>query len=251
MMPSDEDLNSLLNTWTVPPSPDALADRLRSAWRERHGSRPRRWFGGFAPTAGLFAGVAAGAAVFLLVIAQAFPQSLAGLTGVTFPFTVDAEQLEYKADGSSVIREYLTQVPGLILSSEFPDDPFRTAQQRILDPLNLILWRITQPARDRRTADVLASHPLLAQRMAELRKTCGVPGTPWTAVGNQKILNYATIGIQKIWTEEGKPVRLTQWSAPDLQCFALKLTTENTMPDGTFRPAWEYRALKVTVNPTR
>jgi hypothetical protein len=47
--------------------------------------------------------------------------------------------------------------------------------------------------------------------------------------------------------EEGKPVRLTQWPAPDLHCFALKSTTEKTF-DGRLRLAFERRALKVTMN---
>jgi hypothetical protein len=48
--------------------------------------------------------------------------------------------------------------------------------------------------------------------------------------------------------EEGKPVRLTEWSAPDLGCVTLKSTTEKTFQDGSLRVAFERRALKVTMN---
>jgi hypothetical protein len=48
--------------------------------------------------------------------------------------------------------------------------------------------------------------------------------------------------------EEGKPVRLTEWSAPDLRCLTLKSTTEKTFDDGLLRLAFEQRALKVTMN---
>ena len=255
MIPSDEDLDYLLKTWAVPPSTDSLERRLRRAYRDRTGSHSRRWFPN-APAAGMFAGIAAGAIIFLLVITQAFPQSFSALSGTAFPFTVDFEELEYKADGSSAILEYSTEAPqGVgVLSSEFPGDPLRTAQQRILDPLNLILYRIATPVRERQMAraearlnTLEASHPELAKRIAEQEGTCGAPGSPWTVVGNEKILNYATTATQKVWLEDGKPVRFTQWSAPDLHCFTLKSTTEKTF-DGSFRLAFERRALKVTVN---
>jgi hypothetical protein len=207
-----------------------------------------RWVAGLSPAAGLFAGIAAGAVVFLLVIAQAFPQSLAALAGGTFPFTVDLEEIEYKSDGSSKILEYFTSAGGgLILSSEFPGDPLRTAQQRILDPLNLIIYQVAKPFVARQEARLNAQYPLRAKHIAEQQRACGALGAPWTVVGNQTILNYSTTGIQKEWMEEGKPVRFTQWSAPDLHCFALKSTTEKTF-DGRLRLVYERRALKVTMN---
>jgi hypothetical protein len=155
MIPSDEDLNYLLKAWTVPPSPHSLERRLRRAYRHRNGSRFRwtLWVSGVAPAAGMFAGIAAGAVVFLLVIAQAFPQSLAGLSGTTFPFTVNSEEIEYRADGSSKILGYFTSAAAeLVLSSEFPGDPIGTALHRILDPLNLIRYRIAKPYWDRQQA---------------------------------------------------------------------------------------------------
>jgi hypothetical protein len=44
MIPSDEDLNCLLKAWTVPPSPDSLEGRLRSAYRDRTRARSVHWF---------------------------------------------------------------------------------------------------------------------------------------------------------------------------------------------------------------
>jgi len=160
MIPSDEDLNRLLTEWTVPPAPGSLERRLRRAYRDWTGSRSRHWFqnapglwtrwvSGLAPATGMFAGITAGAVVFFLVIAEAFPQSLAGLSGTRSPFTVEYEEIEYKADGSFAIRELFTSAGGgLVLSSEFPGDPVRTAEQRILDPLNLILYWIATPVRE-------------------------------------------------------------------------------------------------------
>ena len=257
MIPTDEDLDCLLKAWSAPRSPGSLERRVRRAYRDRTGSRSMwiRWVSGLTPAAGVFAGIGAGALVFLLVIAEAFPQSLAGVAGATAPFTVNYELIEYKADGSSVIREYYTSAGGLVLSTEFPGDPVGTAGQRILDDLNLILYWAATPVRERHVARKQASinalkaqDPERAKRIAERERTC-LPGTPWTPVGTgETILNHATTGIQKEWMEEGKPVRFTEWSAPDLGCLTLKSTTEKTFDDGRLRLAFEKRALKVTLN---
>jgi hypothetical protein len=257
MIPTDEDLDCLLKAWTAPPSAGSLERRVRRAYRERTGSRSMwiRWVSGFTPAAGLFAGIAAGALVFLLVIAEAFPQSLAGVAGAMSRFTVNYELIEYKADGSPVIREYFTSVGGLVLSTEFPGDPVGTAGQRIVDGLNLVLYWAATPIRERQVARqqarinaLKAKDPELAKRVDERERTC-LPGAPWTPVGTgETILKHATTGIQKVWMEEGKPVRLTEWSAPDLRCLTLKSTTEKTFDGGRLRLAFERRALQVTMN---
>lgn len=255
MTPSEEDLDCLLKTWTVPPSPRSLDRRVRRAYRDRTGRAWTRCVPRLTPAGGLFAGITAGALVFLLVIVEAFPQSLAGVAGATSPYTVDYELIEYKAEGSPVIREYFTSAGGLVLSTEFPGDPLGTAGQRILDGLNLVLYWAATPVRERHVARKQASinalkarDPEQAKRIDERERNC-LPGSPWTPVGNgETILTHATTGIQKVWTEEGKPVRFTEWSAPDLHCLTLKTTTEKTSDDGRLRLAFEQRALKVTIN---
>jgi hypothetical protein len=39
------------------------------------------------------------------------------------------------------------------------------------------------------------------------------------------------------------------WMAPDLGCFALRLSIEEQRPDGTFRPVSEKQALRVKAKP--
>ena len=253
MMLSDEDLDCLFRAWTVPQSPDSMERRIRQAYRDRNGNGPglwTRWVASFRPLAGLFAGITAGAVVFLMVIAQAFPQSLGVFARGTFPLTVDYELIEYKADGSSAIREYYTSANGMVLSTEFPGDPVRTAGQRILDQLNLVVYWIATPVRERQVARAVAriealkaTHPELAER----ERTCTLAGDPWIVPGHEVILGHPTTLTQKEWIEGGKPVRFTQWAAPDLHCATLKSTTEKTS-NGRFRLAFEQRALKVTMN---
>ena len=65
-------------------------------------------------------------------------------------------------------------------------------------------------------------------------------------VGQQTILNYPTTAIQP---RIGGSVRMTRWPAPDLGCFALRITTEEKRTDGSFRLVQEKRALSVNLNP--
>jgi len=65
-------------------------------------------------------------------------------------------------------------------------------------------------------------------------------------VGRETILNYPTVAVQ---LGSGDQRRLTLWTAPDLGCFALKITTEERRPDGTFHLVSKKQALNVTLNP--
>ena len=224
----------------------------------------RRWVSGLAPAAGMFAGITAGAVVFLLVIALGhFRNRLRDFRARRIRSLWITRRLSTKPTAHPFVNcsSRWAAAPasggGLVLSSEFPGDPLRTAQQRILVPLNLILYWIATPVRERQVAraeariDALkARNPVLfAKRMAEVQRTC-IPGDPVPVLGKETILNYATIEIQQVWMEEGKPVRFTHWSAPDLHCVALKSTTEKTL-DGRFRLAFERARKSVTMNIAR
>jgi hypothetical protein len=43
----------------------------------------------------------------------------------------------------------------------------------------------------------------------------------------------------------GGSIRMTWWMAPELGCFALRITTEEKQPDGTWRLVREKRALRI------
>ena len=60
---------------------------------------------------------------------------------------------------------------------------------------------------------------------------------------HQRPVNTAAVGA---WAEHG---RMTLWLAPDLGCFALKVTYEEQRPDGTFHLVNAKQGLKVTLNP--
>ena len=254
MTPSEDDLNCLLKAWTVPPSPQSLEDRLRRAYRDRARSRsntwrPRaRWIADFLPTVGkgLFAGVAAGAVVSLLVIARAFPQSPPA------PITMDSEFLVYKDDGSSSVSEYRSSsvhgLEGQILSRTFPGDPLQTAADAILDPVTRMLQPIISPLfyKPGRATAMKSIATALAARIQNGCVPSNMWGRPMTAIGDEKILNYPTRVFR--FTPEGRNERFTAWLAPDLECFSLRSTTEKARDSGGYRLVNEMRVLKVTVN---
>jgi hypothetical protein len=284
MKSSDDDLDSLLKAWTVPPSPGSLEGRLRRAYRDSARSRARPmlleatpvragfaaavrrrrgpgawagWIGGLAPTVGkrLFAGIVAGAVAFLLVVTLAFPQSLS-LIVPRGAITLDSEFLDYQDDGSSRVSEYRTSFVlhggETILSSSFPGDPLRTAAGEIVNPVHFILDPIMQSV-----ISPLFYRPGRAEHMraltiavdAGIRNGCAPTnmwGRPMTVIGKETVLNYTTTISQ--FRPEGRDVRFTEWFAPGLDCISLRSTTERALAGGVFRLASEKRVLKVTMN---
>jgi hypothetical protein len=66
-----------------------------------------------------------------------------------------------------------------------------------------------------------------------------------TVVGSETILNHPTTAVQLPM----RPNRMTLWLAPDMGCFALRITSETMRPDGSFH-VWQMKqAVKVTMNP--
>jgi hypothetical protein len=64
-------------------------------------------------------------------------------------------------------------------------------------------------------------------------------------VGHETILGHETTVIQT-----GPPgFRLRIWMAPDLACYALKITEEAQASDGAYRLEYRKEALRVTMNP--
>lgn len=65
-------------------------------------------------------------------------------------------------------------------------------------------------------------------------------------VGRETILNHPTTAVERSLIDS---FRVTLWMAPDLGCFALRITSEELRPDGIFHIVTVKQALKVTLNP--
>ena len=224
---NDTELDDMLNKWDAPPVPRGL--------RERISQEPSRRKFRFRLPSGLIFGLAAGAAMFLLAVGIASPQSF----GHSIPFTVDTEVIDYQKDGSSHVYEYATRyiVDGreMTLSSSFPGDPLRTAHMNLIGTVGRLLYQISSPFRD--------TSGTVAARAMRIKEGCVLGGS--IPIGKETILNHETTIIQI----DGSPekVRFTQWMAPDLSCFTLKFREEKVLSDGTFRLTSEWHALKITM----
>jgi hypothetical protein len=81
------------------------------------------------------------------------------------------------------------------------------------------------------------------------------PCAAGTIVGHETILGHSTIAVEtplpnpRATRSRPAAARITMWMAPDLGCFALRLSVEEQRPDGTFRMVSEKQALRVTVRP--
>jgi len=253
---TDSELDEILNKWTAPPVPPLLRERVRAGFPVRP-----RWAFGWRKSF-VAAAVLAAAALFLMAT-QASPQPTAPI-----PWTVDSEFLRYADDGSSSIEMYSTSYESnsneILVSRSMPGNIFKTALASAADALI--------PIHNRLMRRFMVDPKLLEQvRRASAHSVGFISGCdPYTClaldhfgyarapagaangciegeiVDRATILNYPTEAVRERWTEHG---RMTIWTAPALGCFALKVTQEEELPDGTFHLVAAKHALKVTLNP--
>jgi len=270
---NDTELDGLLDQWIAPAAPASLRENVRAgfgAGLERKTSPSvRHWIGVFTPGAKkrLVAAAILGAGAFLLIVTQAFPQMFGlGAPSVKIPYTVDSEYHRYGDDGSPETQLHRIQMYStsynlngreIILSRSLPGNPFGTALRRALDPIHDFLGKVALPfvataaqvERARTAPQVITGcgddcMMLEKYRFASAGAAAGCVDGP--IVGRETILNYPTTAVQ---LPLGDHWRIALWTAPDLGCFALRITIEEKRPDGTFRLVSKKQAIKVTLNP--
>ncbi|MDP9170217.1 MAG: hypothetical protein M3N54_06350 [Acidobacteriota bacterium] len=230
---NDNELDELLNSWTVAPPPASLRERIRAAFPAR--SR-RPWFSAFGPRLR----VIAAAAVFLLVVAKAAPMILwAPSAAANARYVIETESTDYSDTGSPAVRiysaSYDADVREIPLSRTIPNDPLGTIGARALDLLTTIHKALIGPIYGH-----FAEHHTV--NTAALRSAgCAVE----PVFARETVLSYPTVAIRHLYPDKR---RRTAWMAPDLGCFALRYTAEAQQPDGTFRLVAREEAVKVTVN---
>jgi hypothetical protein len=259
---NDSELNEILNQWSEPSAPPSMRKRVLAGFPAPP-PRKLRW------DKSLVAAAILAAAVFFLMVAQAFPQRPAPI-----PWSVDSEFVRYADDGSASIEMYSTSWESngseILLSRSMPGNPFETVLGRALDltlpavsRFHMHLLGVVAPGmlekmdRIRRSRPpgvsfitgcepdsgcVVLDHDGLAKAAAGADGSC----VDRPVVGRETILNHPTEAVRDRWTEHG---RMTLWLAPDLGCFALRVTYEEQRPDGTFHLVSAKQAVKVTLNP--
>jgi hypothetical protein len=251
---NDSELDEILNQWSAPSAPPSLRRRVQAGIP----ARPPRLLRWGKP---VLAAAILGAAVFFLMVTQAFPQPPPRI-----PWSVDSEFIRYADDGSSSIEMYATSWESngseILLSRSMPGNPFKTVLGQAMDS--------TLPALAKFHMHVLAFFaPGMVAKMDRTKRSrppgisfitgCDPAGeclvldhygftkaaascVDSPVVDRATILNRPTEAVRDRWTEHG---RMTLWMAPDLACFALKVTYEAERPDGTFHLVAAKQALKV------
>ena len=273
---NDTELDEILNRWIVAAPAPALRENVRAAFVAAQPVTAPRVFKererlAFLPAArrALLAAALVVVGVFLFVAVQALSQTP---PPVHIPYTVDSEFLRYGDDGTPTVEMLSTSYPGpyggeVVLSRSIPGNSLATAAARTLDAVlpawqRLILPFTVSPKDMEKfkkmrqsgieTVGVIsgcADRTCLVINHWGFRKPAAGTSNACVegdVVGSETILSHATTGIQRSLGSEG---RITLWMAPDLGCFALRITTEALRPDGTVRLVQTKQALKVTLKP--
>jgi hypothetical protein len=269
---NDTELDELLDAWTAPPAPVSLRERARAGFAANlECTTPpgvRYWIVALVPGARkrLVAGAILAAAAFFLVVALALPQTqrlVSFPAGV--PYMVDSEVVQYAQDGSASVDMYSSSYSlnghEVLLSRSLPGNRLGTAIGRILDATLPLLFRL----RSSFTVDAELLEKVKRAAAQSVTVTTGCSGTclllahygfaraagagclNGEMVGRETILTYPTVAVRPSWGW-GNNQRMTLWMAPELECFALRITIEEKRPDGTYRLVTKKQALKVTLN---
>jgi hypothetical protein len=276
---NDTELDEILDSWTAPPAPASLRERVRNgfsaAMEQKTISAARvSWKTVFARRArkGLLAVAVVALGALVLVVIQAVSQTLGPVPPpVQVPFVVESEFVQYASDGSPQVAMHTTSYSRdgneVVLSRTLPGNPIGTAIARTLDTGSFYYLvhiaprpHLTPEMAERiRAARADPNHISLLTGCD--RPTCWITShygfgsigdarigcAKASVVGHETILNYPTVAAQRALGNSNQ--RMTLWMAPDLGCFALKETLEERGADGAFRLVSGRQAVKVTWKP--
>lgn len=239
---NDTELDEMLNQWDAPTVNKSLREKVRAGFGALRERPRKRWFAwpSWHIGKGLLAGMAAAGVFFLVVIAQAFPQSF-GFGGASpalgFPYFVQSQVTVYAEDGSSridaIVRSYSYKGMEIVLDEKHPDNPIQEFIKNFHNGVHYTLLRYVPGL-------VLPeSSAKDAWFGAYVKSGCVDKGD--VAVGHETILGHATTLIQQTYPDG----RWTAWRAPDLGCFTLRTRMEEPLPVGGYRVTRQRDALGV------
>jgi hypothetical protein len=239
---NDIELDQLLNTWGTPSVPASMRASVRACFHARPERKKLRW-----PRRFLFAAVVLG----LVAVTLALPQTLSLISPrAKPPYVVDSEVVRYAKDGTPSLEvsigSYNNNGSEIVLYNNSPS--LLTTMWLDVEAAGSIVSRLTLPfvfrpdqlEKLRATAFVRTGLENYALGSADaLLSTC-VGGR-----ANETIRDHPTVAVHSKLDERR---RMTLWMAPDLGCFALRITIVERQPDGTLRLILRKQATKVTLN---
>ncbi|HEY1337092.1 MAG TPA: hypothetical protein VGF59_06250 [Bryobacteraceae bacterium] len=248
-MINDHELDQMLDQWESPPMRESLRDDLRSGFaaslrRARRVSLLRRTIAAMPkirPGRVAVATMAAAALVFGVI--QVAPQTVRmASSGFRIPYYVEFEIERFADDGSAPHQIRITSFPygghEIVMSVTESSGTLLNAFQGIANTI--------------RTQFILAMPSLVLPNEPPMTEPAWFAGFVSSGcsdgkivVGHEVLAGHDTTVIQS--GPAGYRTRI--WLAPDLKCFALKLTDEIQAPDGRYRLRLRKEAVKVTMNP--
>ena len=186
----------------------------------------------------------------LCVVTLALSQTL---TLSSPPYTVESKCVRYADErghaAEMILTSYNDKGSEIVLSRSLPGNLFGTVATRVTDAASSLITRFTWPLFKPNQLEIIRTqagfstgfqHWYLGSAAELLEHGC-VNGP---VAGREMILNYPTTAIEY---RHDDYFRFTVWRAPDLGCFALRVTDEERQDDGTYRLVREKRALQVTL----
>jgi hypothetical protein len=178
-------------------------------------------------------------ALFLVVIAQAFPQALGSSSPVLrFPYVVESNIVAYADDGSSridaTLMSYSYKGAEIVIVESYPGNPLETWIIGFHNGIHYALLRYVPGLVMPESASKDAWF------RAYVQAGCSDKGD--NVIGQETILKHATTAVQHT---DPDGWRGTVWRAPDLGCFALRRKTEAPARGGGFRVVSERNATRV------
>jgi hypothetical protein len=232
---TENELDELLNEWEAPPMGSAVRARLQDRFGKRRSPVWKR-------RAGRIALAALAIAAVLFAVIQVRPQTVRMATaGFRIPYYVEFEFERYADDSSAPHHSRIAAFPyggyEIAMSVTETDHSWR-------DPIRKLASSI-------RNQFVLAVPSMVLPKQALMAEPAWFAGFVASGcsegrdvVGYEKVAGYATTVVQS----ESESGRILVWMAPDLRCFALKLTHEVRDPRGGYRTILRKEAVRVTMN---
>jgi len=264
---NDAELDELLNVWKAPPPSEGFRRDLRAAIGARRDRPPRK----------LFIGWRLGAVTAVVIVVALLANSNVFSQRNRPPYTVESKIVRYDGWGgppwhfatapeSPLITSYNQGGSEVILSWSFPDHPLQAALWKArlgvsgavdrmtnsflsiaerLDPRNIAPHNEDDDAFAVVYPGSVGYPRVVGRRDSLLSAGCRTSFGGTEILGQDVVLNYPTTVLRQ--TGGGRSI-ITLWMAPELSCFALRITIHAEQPDGSWKLVSEKQALKVIVN---
>jgi hypothetical protein len=246
---NDNELDEMLDQWKAPLMRDSVREDLKAGFAARPQLPGRagllRRIRDAAPALHMrrLAVVTLAAVALVFLVVQTLPQvARMASPGFRIPYYVEFEFARFADNGAA---PYPTRI------TSFPYGGHEIVMS-VTEPGHMLIGAARNIASSIRKQFILAMPSIVLPKEPPMEEPAWFAGfvssgcsSGKNVVGHETIAGYSTTVVQS--SSPGYRIRI--WMAPDLACYALKLTTEVQEPDGTYRLKLRKEAVKVTMNP--